>query len=160
MARIVELRVDTQGNRFGAVRGGFIRIHSRLCAILVKFNEHGYRWVAQASTSPSSGKDVIEMEIRLDEEIRGDESWGAFCIELGLNDDPSLSHESRCESQGLLLQPTGQRKGEFRRMGRYLEEIPSDRHYSKLQAAFACSDVEEEHSEERDENGLFTVRII
>jgi hypothetical protein len=182
-ANVIEVHVETGGNDYGLVTGGFIRLCAPMCVAtflddshLLSFSPirskvslqencwkpkgHGLRapswW---RSNKKDDSKHPPPLKLWWDMKPEGEV---VFCMKLEA--DFMVNH---C---GLLLQPTGISKGEFRRIGIYEldgawntvgnNKSKVDAYCWAMNKAFLRCDISEEQYEEFDENGFYTIRVV
>ncbi|KAL9101111.1 MAG: hypothetical protein Q9187_009279, partial [Circinaria calcarea] len=117
---ILDVRIDAIGDPMGQIRDGFLRVRGRLFPVIIRSSielEEG-RFTTTASLETLGSRIINNMDLAFDveESILPDERL--HCL---------LIYERRYLPQfkGIILKPTGLRRGQFRRVGRF-DKFPTE----------------------------------
>lgn len=188
-ADVIELRAESNRDRFGPVNGGFLRLRGRMCKAFLTLNPPEGEQIEKTRCSlqfSSRGSATKSLFIHIDGSRGHYENQAVFCVELeagGLFFKPTLQGWKNArrwtgmfpQSRGLLLRPTGRRKGEFQRIGCYEEDFQNWqinivrkpkkvfcywRDSLSMEAAFRRRDISSEFFEDLDSANRYTIRIV
>lgn len=180
--RVVEISLNPS-------HGGFMRLRGRMCSAFFTLNLEGddVYFAQKCSLKFKSSGSATRTHYTFINESGDHENQAAFCMELeaggshltpykkgGCEDANQWKQwrSGRPESRGLLLRPTGQRKGEFKRLGYYEscgiifsirragEIFDGWRDHLSMQAAFRRRNISSEFYEDLDDAGRYTIRIV
>lgn len=183
-AEILEIKLESRGDQFGPVDGGFMRLRGRVCKAKLTWypleDEDEYwerEYVLKVGTS---GRRTASFSVCIDRIEDADDPL-AYCLDLEMGRRSSMkslkwSHIYPVHN-GLLIRPTGRQKAEYRRVGCYdngdtfsgdpdsnakLLRFRARRwnDHAIIEAAFSRRDISSELYEELDEENQYTIRIV
>jgi len=183
-AEILNCNIQYVADQFGPAHGGFMQIRGRMCMarLCVKQVEslrtrthHDTGGISLKFATACSVAKSIYLEI---DYLADFVDKTVFCMELERRWEFVSKDVRSIEHRGLILEPTGHRKGEFRRIGVYCESpfynprikviiqqvlrvsTSGWRDYLYMGMAFRRRDIPSQNFEALDEKNRYTIRIV
>lgn len=113
---ILDVRIDAIHDPMGQIRDGFLRIRGRLFPVIftlpIELEEGRFVTAAVLETLGSTVINNMDLAFDIEESISPDERLHCILIH---------QRQSIAQYNGLILKPTGLKKGQFRRVGRFVK---------------------------------------